>query len=55
LARCEAPVEPADDVLALAAAVITAVAPMTMATVAAITIRLLIWAVSKILDSSSGC
>jgi hypothetical protein len=41
LARCEAPVELAGDVLALAAAVTAAVVPMTIATVAATTIRLL--------------
>jgi hypothetical protein len=41
LARCEAPVELAGDVLALAAAVTAAVVPMTMAAVAAATIRLL--------------
>jgi hypothetical protein len=39
LARCAAPVELADDVLALTADVTAAVAPMTMATAAATTIR----------------
>src|SRR5215468_11173089 len=41
LARCEAPVELAGDVPALAAAVTATVAPTTMATVATMTIRLL--------------
>jgi hypothetical protein len=40
LARCEAPVELADDVLALTADVTATVVPMTMATVAAATIGL---------------
>ena len=40
LARCEAPVELADDVLALAADVTATVVPMTMATAAAATMRL---------------
>src|SRR5215470_13795379 len=40
LARCESPVEPAGDVLALTADVTATVAPMTMATVAAATIGL---------------
>jgi hypothetical protein len=40
LARFEAPVELPADVLALATAVTPAMVPMTMATVAAMTIRL---------------
>jgi len=39
LARCEAPVELADDVLALTADVTATVVPTTMATVAAMTMR----------------
>ena len=40
LARCEAPAELADDVLALTADATATVVPMTVATAAAMTIRL---------------